>query len=508
MIEGIGGRNLLVGGCRVDFEDRDQRLSPGDNGIRQICPVAACFFQGTSLVCDLWKAVRLAAPFEAMSFASDHLYLVFDDGSLEDFDRTEHCLTIPLNQFLKSRFWTFIVDTQDSAPFQPESGPNQREMGLNFFFGAMWHFTCISFAINRIFHGRGFKMKHIRSKLVRSLWVIMILVSFTLSACTTYQPSATEGQWTNSTGEVVSESVSSVEVSRPRISSREATIPKPYRLRSGDTLDLLISHLTPVNEKGMRLTEEGFVDLPFVGMTKIVGKTLVEAKQQLSEIYANVFTNAQVTLHLVNRHPPACYVLGQVGSPGMHEISGGASLVEVISRAGGFTYLDRRDALGASDIGRSFVARAEGLVAVDFESLFNKGDLSENIPIMDGDMVFVPDSSHKEVVVLGSVNAPGVIPMSTGRLNVISAIANAGGFSKFADMGTVAVVRNISSNPIVTMVNTEKVLDALAPSLALQSGDVIFVAQDDLRALDLPSILKTASSGLIVAMGASAAIGN
>jgi polysaccharide biosynthesis/export protein len=346
---------------------------------------------------------------------------------------------------------------------------------------------------------------HSRLDLKHSFSLLLVLTLFG-SGCSSYQPTAPSGVWTNGEGEVAVPEPRSQNANLP-LAAREPAAPGAYRLRGGDILGLRIAHLEPIDEPRLVLDESGRVDMPFLGSVEAGGKGIEELRQELIPRFAEIFSAAPVTLRIVDRHAPNCAVLGQVGRPGEIAIEGGATLIEVISRAGGFTYLDRRDALGASDLGRAFVSREGGLVPVDFEALFLRGDTRENIRMQDGDLVMIPDNTHREVVVLGSVNDPKVVPMAAGAINVLTAIGHAGGFHRHADMTKVAVIRQLTgAEPLVRIVDIEGVLDARDRDLRLENGDVIFVARDDIAALELHEVLKSAASGFVTAVGAASLV--
>ncbi len=70
-------------------------------------------------------------------------------------------------------------------------------------------------------------------------------------------------------------------------------------------------------------------------------------------------------------------------------------------------------------------------VAADFVALFEKGDTSRDLTLVDGDIVQVPENRN-EVRVLGTVKFPGSYPYQAGA-DVRAYIRDAGGFDKDAD---------------------------------------------------------------------------
>lgn len=81
-------------------------------------------------------------------------------------------------------------------------------------------------------------------------------------------------------------------------------------------------------------------------------------------------------------------VLGEVSNPSVYMFSGDARLLEALSQAGGLTNSALRD-----DIRLIRVADSEPRVlVVDYNRLTGSGDLSQNVPLENDDIIYVPRS--------------------------------------------------------------------------------------------------------------------
>lgn len=78
-------------------------------------------------------------------------------------------------------------------------------------------------------------------------------------------------------------------------------------------------------------------------------------------------------------------------------------------------------------------------VVVDFEALLTRGEDALNQVLQPGDVLFVP-RLRNDVVVLGAVRQPGVVPFRAGR-GADYYVNLAGGFSELADRGDVVVLK-------------------------------------------------------------------
>jgi len=326
-------------------------------------------------------------------------------------------------------------------------------------------------------------------------------MSLTLVACSTYQPSGTPGEWRDASGKVVDPNIPQAAVSA---AGPSAAAIEPYRIQIADSLDILVEHSESVARPNTQVGPDGKIALPLIGVVEVAGHTLADIRMTVAKRYNEFLVDAKVSVSLRTYRKRSCAVLGQVQKPGLHPVEGTVTLMDVVATAGGFTTPPSGTAGTTADLSQAFVARAGSFVPVDFDALFKRGQLSQNITLLPGDLVYVPSVFEREVIVLGSVRASGVVPMSR-PLTVLAAIARAGGFTDLGKLTNVAVVRNITSRPIVRIVDIESALSGLSTDFLLEDGDVLFVPRDDLRALDLPGLMKSASlltAGILVANSA------
>src|SRR5581483_4653893 len=85
-----------------------------------------------------------------------------------------------------------------------------------------------------------------------------------------------------------------------------------------------------------RITPEGSVSLPAIGPVAAQGLTLTELKRELDERYALEVEGLEVTPILLTRAPRYVYVLGEVHLPGRYLLDGPTTVMQAISRAGGW----------------------------------------------------------------------------------------------------------------------------------------------------------------------------
>ncbi len=83
------------------------------------------------------------------------------------------------------------------------------------------------------------------------------------------------------------------------------------------------------------------------------------------------------------------FVFGEVRNPGVFPTRGDITVMEAIALAGGF---DQRAVLGSAKVLRGDMTKPE-VIACDINKLLREGDMSQNIALQSGDLLFVPKST-------------------------------------------------------------------------------------------------------------------
>jgi protein involved in polysaccharide export with SLBB domain len=161
---------------------------------------------------------------------------------------------------------------------------------------------------------------------------------------------------------------------------------------------------------------------------------------------------------------------------GVYTLDRPTTVIEAIARAKGIeSGLVDNNTLDLADFSRSFLMRGGKRLSLDFEKLFQNGDLAQNIQIEPGDYLYFPSANIQQVYVLGEVGLPGMVtyrPDST----VLTVIASRGGFNEKAYKSRVLVVRGSLNRPETFAVDTMKITSGRAPDFKLQPKDIVYVS--------------------------------
>jgi protein involved in polysaccharide export with SLBB domain len=189
------------------------------------------------------------------------------------------------------------------------------------------------------------------------------------------------------------------------------------------------------------------------------------------------------------------FILGAVVNKGEFVLERPITLIEAIARAGGLeTGVFERNTVEIADLSHSFMIRQGKRLPVDFERLFQHGDLTQNIAIEPNDYIYFASASANEIYILGQVNNPGVMPYLPNA-SVLTAITTRGGFTLRAFKGRVLIVRGSLKRPETFVINTGDILDAKVPDFRLQPRDIVYVSTKPWARAE--ELLDTATSTFI-----------
>lgn len=210
----------------------------------------------------------------------------------------------------------------------------------------------------------------------------------------------------------------------------------------------------------------GKISYYLLGDVQVAGLTPFELRDKLERSLAKFIIDPNVVVHVTEYRSKKVFVLGQIRNPGVYSMRSRMTLLEALTEAGG--------PMPSAYLGGAYVVRNGKVLLVNFYELIVNGDIDEDIPLLPGDTVYIPDDRDQRVFVLGEVTKQSAVPMGN-RLTLLEAIAMAGGFTKDAKKSAIIVMRGNLSAPEILQVDGE----VLGPSvnIPLQRGDIIYVAQ-------------------------------
>lgn len=165
-----------------------------------------------------------------------------------------------------------------------------------------------------------------------------------------------------------------------------------FVIGAGDVLEINVYRQKDLDTK-VTVPPSGTIFLPLIGEVAARGVGIRELRQKITEGYHQYLVDPQVNVKVEAIKSQKAYVLGEVKAPGMITLDTNVFAVEAIARVGGPT-LD-------AEIGSVLLIRGDfhnpELKSLDIKKALNGEDLTQNLLLQGGDIVYVPRSFISDV---------------------------------------------------------------------------------------------------------------
>lgn len=192
-------------------------------------------------------------------------------------------------------------------------------------------------------------------------------------------------------------------------------------------------------------------------------------------------------------------VLGEVSSPGTVDVKERLGILEVITKVGGFT-----DNANKNNIIIMGKADKSHVRILDYQQILDNKDLSKNIVLSDGEVVYVP-RENKQVLLLGEIQNPGIVNNDPPQ-TLLEAITRRGGITSEGNKSKVVVIRGGTDKANIKTYNLKKIVKDgdMSQNIILQKGDIIYVPPTFMASTE--NVLNHVKSILSVVLSAESAI--
>ncbi len=255
-----------------------------------------------------------------------------------------------------------------------------------------------------------------------------------------------------------------------------------FILGPGDKVDIKVYRNDDLSYS-IQVDPSGKISYPLLGDVLAAGLTVFQLRDAIAKGLAKFIQDPQVTVNVSSYISHTITVLGEITTPGLISISSQQTIMEIISRAGGF---------GANaEKNNVVVIRKQppdaGIMTVNIKKAL-EGDKTQNILLKRDDVVYVPKIEAK-VVLMGEVTTPGSLQLDT-PLRIFEAISKVGGFSANANKNNVLLIRDENGESKLISVDVQKALESgdISQNLLMQKGDVIYVSRDSKRIILLGEV--------------------
>ena len=265
----------------------------------------------------------------------------------------------------------------------------------------------------------------------------------------------------------------------------DSQIRSTYLLGPDDQLDISGPELTDLTSKPVRIDGEGDIAVPLAGPVHVAGMTVQQTEQELDKVLSKYIRRPQVVVNVAEVRSQPVSVLGAVNSPGVHQVQGHKTVLEMLALAGGI----RQDAGYSIRITRqlewgciplpSAKLDASGKYSVaelNLRKIMDAKTPEENIQIFPHDVISVPKAEM--VYVIGEVKRSGGFVLGEHQsISVLQALSMAEGLNTGADPRHAKILRlqPEADQRVEVAVDVKDALNGKKPDTPMQGEDILFI---------------------------------
>lgn len=324
---------------------------------------------------------------------------------------------------------------------------------------------------------------------------LILLFSFLLISCASNPSPVTQKSPT--TDQIMEQIASSKQVKamNERILmsslSSKKDLYRDYKIGPEDLLEISVFEEEKLN-KTVRVSSQGNISLPLLGILRVRDLTAYELEKEIRDLLVEKYLkDPHVSVFIKEYRNQRISVMGAVEKPGVFDVSGQKTILDVLAMAGGLKedagqllFLirpprledqipkEKKDSNDQSP--RSFM--------IDLEELLVKSDLALNLPLIHGDVINIPVSG--KIFVGGEVKNPGGFSLKGKKMTVSQAISMAGGLGQKAAGSEAKIFRysEKGTNKEILSADVYAIQKGQEDDLYLKESDIIIVPKNGTKA--------------------------
>jgi polysaccharide biosynthesis/export protein len=258
-----------------------------------------------------------------------------------------------------------------------------------------------------------------------------------------------------------------------------------YTLGSDDQIVIRVLNVEEIDNKPVRIDNRGIINLPMIGKMQAAGLTTDQLELEITTRLKKYVVAPDVTVSVLEMRSQPVSILGQVGTPGVHQLQGQKNLFEVLSVAGGL----KPDAGNSIKITRrlewgriplpSAANDATGkfsVASVPVRSILAATNPADNISIKPNDVISVPKADI--VYAIGAIKKSGGFVLGDNASpTALQLLSMAEGLDRMAAGNRAKIMRIVpeSTTRSEIALDLKAILSGKAPDVPLQPEDILFV---------------------------------
>jgi len=246
-----------------------------------------------------------------------------------------------------------------------------------------------------------------------------------------------------------------------------------YTISRQDILSVVVIDQPSLTNK-YTVDADGAIRFPLLNRVTAAGKTLHQLESELKKGLADGFLkDPQVVVSLDQFKGRKVFVWGAAGG-GMYPLGDDDTILAMLVKVGAANLSEAviiRPKSGSRNTKMLSPDTTDGetihVSMRELEKEVEQGNFSRNLPLQDGDVIFLPRVDKNRVYVTGQVKAPAAYSVPEGT-TVLQVIALAGGLTEAASTKNIKIQRIVNNKKVEKKVKLE---DVVLP------GDTIIVGE-------------------------------
>lgn len=241
-------------------------------------------------------------------------------------------------------------------------------------------------------------------------------------------------------------------------------VPPNYTLGVGDELIVQLFG-TDNSQVNLQVGRDGMVKFPKLGAMSVAGLSFDDAKSMIQTRVNEQLIGVTALVSMGQLRAMNIFMAGEVAVPGAYSVSAFTTITQALFQSGGIT-----------DIGslRNVQVKRNGELVATFDlyDLLLRGDMSGDLRLQSGDVVFVPPYEAL-VSMTGEVKRPAIYEIESGE-TLGDLLAMAGGYKSSAFAGELVVIKKRNPGELPEALNISANDDPQL-QMVMGNGDVVRV---------------------------------
>ncbi len=171
---------------------------------------------------------------------------------------------------------------------------------------------------------------------------------------------------------------------RPLVTSTE------YRVAPPDVIRITSKRVREINGHSEQIRPDGKITLPLLGTVFVAGRTVEEIAAELTQMAAEYYDDAEVSVRVTGFNSKKIYVFGEVGGAGPLSYTGTNTVLRTLARAQPTRLADPNKIIVLRPNPDGQLVRK---MTVSLDRMVKNGDTSLDAVLEEGDIIYVPPNA-------------------------------------------------------------------------------------------------------------------